>query len=276
MTDHPVPTAAPAPSPDTPPARGLFPAGTFTPAPAPARPTAMLRSQVRMELVLLLRHGEQLMLTLLIPIAILVGATLLPFGDFDEPRVTHILPMVLAVAVMSTAFTGQAIAVGFDRRYGALKRIGATALPKWGIVAGKSGAVVIVIIGQLVILGAIGVALGWRPGPATIGLTLLSVAVGTVAFATLGLLVGGRLKAEIVLALANIIWFALVAVAGLVLVRDDVPGTVSTLAALLPSGALTQALLQAQDSMADWAALAVLAAWGAVGGAAAVRTFRFE
>ncbi|QDQ97432.1 ABC transporter permease [Tomitella fengzijianii] len=254
----------------------LFPAGTFTPAPAAAPPAAMLRSQVRMELTLLLRHGEQLMLTLLIPIAILVAVTLLPFGDFADPRVDHVLPMVLAVAVMSTAFTGQAIAVGFDRRYGALKRIGATALPKWGIVAGKSGAVIIVIIGQLVILGSIAAALGWRPGPATIGLILLSVAVGTVAFTTLGLLVGGRLKAEIVLALANIIWFALLAVAGLVLVRDDVPGTVFTLATLLPSGALTDALLQAQSGVVDWTGLGVLVVWGVLGGAAAVRTFRFE
>src|SRR5699024_10812368 len=113
-------------------------------------------------------------------------------------------------------------------------------------------------------------------GPATIGVTLLAVAVGTVAFASLGLLVGVRLKAEIVLALANIIWFALVAVAGLVLVRDDVSGTVFTLAALLPSGALTQTLLQAQDSVVDWAGLAVLLVWGALSGAAAVRTFRFE
>src|SRR5699024_5324911 len=145
---------------------------------------------------------------------ILVGATLLPFGDFPDPRVVHVFPMVLAVAVMSTAFTGQAIAVGFDRRYGALKRMGATALPKWGVIAGKSGAVIIVIAGQTVVLAAIAAGLGWRPTASTIGCMLLGVAVGTVAFATLGLLVGGRLKAEVVLALANIVWFALVAVAG--------------------------------------------------------------
>ncbi|MDN5760532.1 MAG: ABC transporter permease [Tomitella sp.] len=253
-----------------------FPAGTFSPAPAVARPAAMLRAQVHMELTLLLRHGEQLMLTLLIPITMLIAITLLPFGDFDEPRVEHILPMVLAVAVMSTAFTGQAIAVGFDRRYGALKRIGATPLPKWGIIAGKSGAGVIVIIGQLVILGLIGVALGWRPGAATIGCVLAAVAIGTVAFATLGLLIGGRLKAEIVLALANILWFAMLAVAGLVLVRDEIPGALFTAATIIPSGALTQALVQAQDGVLDWVGLVVLAGWAAIGGYFAVRTFRFE
>lgn len=253
-----------------------FPAGMFTPDPAAARPGRMLRAQVRMELTLLLRHGEQLMLTLLIPIAILVGATLLPFGTFPDPRVAHVFPMVLAVAVMSTAFTGQAIAVGFDRRYGALKRIGATPLPKWGIIAGKAGAVIIVIAGQMVVLGGIAAGLGWRPAATTIGVMLPGVAVGTVAFATLGLLIGGRLKAEVVLALANIIWFALVAVAGLVLVRGDVPTGVYAFAAILPSGALTQVLSQAQDSTADWAGLGVLVLWAVAGGAAAVRAFRFE
>lgn len=38
----------------------------------------------------------------------------------------------MSLAVIATAFTGQAIAVAFDRRYGALKRLGATALPVWG------------------------------------------------------------------------------------------------------------------------------------------------
>ncbi len=273
MTAH---TAAPGAAPDDAPRPGRFPAGTFAPAPQAARPAPMLRAQVRMELTLLLRHGEQLMLTLLIPVAMLVAITLLPFGDFDDPRVAHVLPMVLAVAVMSTAFTGQAIAVGFDRRYGALKRIGATALPKWGIIAGKSGAVVLVIAGQLVILGGIALALGWRPSAATVGLVLVAVVFGAVAFVALGLLVGGRLKAEVVLALANIIWFALLAVAGLVLVRDDIAGAWFTVATLLPSGALTQALMQAQDGIVDWGGLGVLAVWAVLGGAAAVRTFRFE
>jgi len=107
-----------------------FSAGTFAPDPRPARPARMLAAQGRLELVLLLRNGEQLLLTMLIPITLLLGLSLLPIVDLPTPRVNSVVPGVMALAVMSTAFTGQAIAVGFDRRYGALKRLGATPLPR--------------------------------------------------------------------------------------------------------------------------------------------------
>src|SRR5690606_23885199 len=165
-----------------------FPAGTFTPAPRPNTRATMLAAQTRLELILLLRNGEQLLLTMLIPITLLIGLTLLPFGDLGTDRVDQIVPAVMMVAVMSTAFTGQAIAVGFDRRYGALKRLGATALPKWGIVAGKSAAVLIVVVLQALLLGLIGAALGWRPEPAGLLLGAVVIALGTATFATMGLL----------------------------------------------------------------------------------------
>ncbi len=116
----------------------LFPAGTFTPDPRPASVSKMLAAQFGLELKLLLRNGEQLLLTMFIPITLLVGLTLLPLGDFGDNRVATFVPAIMALAVISTAFTGQAIAVAFDRRYGALKRLGATALPVWGIIAGKA------------------------------------------------------------------------------------------------------------------------------------------
>ena len=140
-----------------------FAPGTFTPDPRPATVPKMLAAQFALELKLLLRNGEQLLLTLFIPITLLVGLTLLPFGSFGSNRAATFVPAIMALAVISTAFTGQAIAVAFDRRYGALKRLGATALPVWGIIAGKSLAVVTVVFLQSIVLGAIGFALGWRP-----------------------------------------------------------------------------------------------------------------
>ena len=110
----------------------LFPAGTFTPDPRPNTVPHMLAAQSALELKLLLRNGEQLLLTMFIPITLLVGLTLLPLGSFGPNRAATFVPVIMALAVISTAFTGQAIAVAFDRRYGALKRLGATALPIWG------------------------------------------------------------------------------------------------------------------------------------------------
>lgn len=252
-----------------------FDPGTFTPAPRPNTPARMLAAQTRMELKLLLRNGEQLLLTMFIPVTLLIGLTLLPIGDLGDTRVDRVLPAVMMVAVMSTAFTGQAIAVGFDRRYGALKRLGATALPKWGIIAGKSAAVGIVVVLQSIVLGTIGFALGWRPPLTGLLVGAAVIALGTVMFATLGLLLGGTLRAEIVLALANIVWFVLLGIGSVVMLDDVLPDALMHLVRLVPSGALALALDAATTGGIDGLSLMVLAVWAAAGGAAAARWFRF-
>ncbi|WP_336083933.1 ABC transporter permease [Nocardia sp. SSK8] len=253
-----------------------FAPGTFAPAPRPAARAAMLTAQTALELKLLLRNGEQLLLTMFIPITLLVGLTLLPFGDLGEHRVEKIVPMVMMTAVMSTAFTGQAIAVGFDRRYGALKRLGATPLPRWGVIAGKCAAVLIVVVLQAILLGAIGMALGWRPGIGGLALGALVIALGTATFAAMGLLLGGTLKAEVVLALANILWFIMLGVASLVLVGDSLHTAVTVLVRLVPSGALAFTLESALTGTVDWFGVAVLATWGLICGWLATRLFRFS
>ncbi|MDN4521684.1 MULTISPECIES: ABC transporter permease [Mycolicibacterium] len=252
-----------------------FTPGTFTPDPRPAPVPRMLAAQFRLELRLLLRNGEQLLLTMFIPITLLVGLTLLPLGSFGDNRAATFVPAIMALAVISTAFTGQAIAVAFDRRYGALKRLGATALPVWGIIAGKSLAVGAVVILQSILFGAIGFALGWRPPLAGLALGAVIIALGTAVFAALGLLLGGTLRAEIVLALANLLWFVFAGLGALTLEAGVVPSTVQWVARLTPSGALTEALTQAMTSSMDWFGLAVLAVWGAVAGLCALRWFRF-
>lgn len=252
-----------------------FAPGTFTPDPHSATVQKMLTAQFRLELKLLLRNGEQLLLTMFIPITLLVGLTLLPFGSFGDNRASTFVPAIMALAVISTAFTGQAIAVAFDRRYGALKRLGATALPVWGIIAGKSLAVVAVVFLQAIVLGAIGFALGWRPPIVGLALGAVIIALGTAGFAALGLLLGGTLRAEIVLAAANLLWFVFAGLGALTVESDMVPTALAWIARLTPSGALTEALTQAMTPSVDWFGLAVLAVWGAVAALCALRWFRF-
>ena len=253
----------------------LFPAGTFTPAPEGNTVPRMLAAQYGLELRLLLRNGEQLLLTMFIPITLLIGLTVLPLGAFGEPRVAVCVPTVMALAVISTAFTGQAIAVAFDRRYGALKRLGATALPVWCIIAGKALAVVSVVFLQAILLGGIGLALGWRPNPAGLLLGAAVIALGTATFVAMGLLLGGTLRAEIVLAVANLLWFIFAGFGALTLETDTIPRALSWVARLTPSGALTEALTRATELSVDWFGIAVLAAWGTVAALAALRWFRF-
>lgn len=252
-----------------------FPAGTFRPDPRPAPRLAMLLAQSRLELTLLLRNGEHLLLTLLIPVTLLIGLALLPIGNSGDDRLTTLVPAIVAIAVMSTAFTGQAIAVGFDRRYGALKRLGATPLPRWGIIAGKSAAVLCVVTLQALVLGGIGAALGWRPDPLGLLLGAVIIGLGAITFSTMGLLLGGTLKAEVILALANVIWFVFAGICGLVYARDAVPEAVLRIAEFTPPGALALALTAAVDGIIRPLPVLVLVVWGLISGTAAVRYFRF-
>lgn len=254
-----------------------FPPGTFTPAPGPGRLSRMLLTQARTEFILTLRNGEQVLLTLLIPLALLISLTELKVVPVPSPRVNHLTPQILALAVMSTAFTGQAIALGFDRRYGVLKRLAATALPRWSLVAGRMLAVLGVVVVQLVVLGAVALVLGWRPEPAGLAPAALLILTGTAAFGALGVLLGGTLRAEVVLAVANTIWLMLVVAGGLVLSVQALPGPLAAIAAVLPSGALAEGLRAALVYGAlPGRELGVLVAWAVAAGVLAARTLRLS
>jgi ABC-2 type transport system permease protein len=254
-----------------------FSPGTFTPAPGRGRLSRMLLTQARTEFVLTLRNGEQVLLTLLIPLGLLVGLTLLNVVPVPNPRVDNVTPRILALAVMSTAFTGQAIALGFDRRYGVLKRLAATALPRWSLVAGRMLAVFGVVLVQLVALSAVAAALGWHPVWAGLAPAALLILAGTAAFGALGVLLGGALRAEVVLAVANMVWLLLVVAGGIVLSVHALPGPLATIAAALPSGALAEGLRFALlEGATPWGALGVLLAWAAGAGLLATRTLRLS
>lgn len=252
-----------------------FAPGTFTPAPGRGRLTAMLAAQTRTEVALTLRHGEHVLLTLIIPMVLLIGLSTVPLLDLDEPRVDSVAPRIIALAVMSTAFTSQAIALGFDRRYGVLKRLAATALPRWSLIAGRVLSTLVVVGVQLVILGVTATLLGWRPSVAGLLPALVLVLLGTLAFGGLGVLLGGALRAEIVLAVANAVWFLLLLVGGVAVPVSLLPSPLSGIATALPSGALTTGLTTALTTggVTWWPPLTLLV-WAAASLGLATRTTR--
>jgi ABC-2 type transport system permease protein len=198
--------------------------------------------------------------------------------DYDHPVVDVVTPGVLALAVMSTSFTSLAIATAFERRYGVLKRLGASPLPRSGLLAGKVGALMLVEVLQLLVLSVVGELVGWDPrtgGAALVG-AVLAVLLGTAAFASLGLLMAGALRAEATLAAANLVYLLLLA-AGAVILPASAYGGFGDVAAWLPSGALGEAMRDAfLDGTVAWRDLAVLLGWAAVGAAATARTFSWE
>lgn len=253
----------------------------FAPRPGAAPASAMLRAQVLMELRLLARNGEQLLLTLIIPLLLLVmGTRADAIVDLGPGRSIDILtPGVLALAVLSTSFTSLAIATGFERRYNVLKRLGASPLPRWGLLGGKVGAILIVEAVQLVILTAVARLIGWQPlgGVAAVGWVILLVLLGTAAFGALGLLIAGTLRAEATLAVANLVYVVLLVGGGLLVPLNRYPGSSHRFLELLPSGALGEGMRDVFNGQApDVFAIVVLTTWAVLAGFLTSRTFRWE
>jgi ABC-2 type transport system permease protein len=253
-------------------------ASGFAPAPGSAPLGRMVIAQAGFELRALLRNGEQLLLTLVIPVVLLVLLSAVPLIDLGPgPRVDFLTPGILALAVMSTAFTGQAIATGFERRYGVLKRLGATPLPRSGLLLAKTLTVVAVEAGQFAIVVTAALALGWRPHGNPLAAAAL-VAVGTAAFSGLGLLMAGTLRAEATLAAANLIYLLLLVLGGVVFPLSAFPPGVRDVLELLPVSALAGGLRSVLQlgTGAPVADLAILTCWAAVALALAARWFRWE
>jgi len=244
-------------------------------AAAPAR--ARVLAQARFEAGTLLRNGEQLLVAVILPALALVG---LAYGHSPSlgpgRRIDVAVPGVLALAIISTAFTGQAISTGFDRRYGVLRLLGASPLGRPGLLSAKALAVLALELLQAIVIGGLGVALGWHPHRLGLLPAVVVALLGTWAFVALALLLAGTVRAEGVLAVANLVWVVLLALGGVIIPRSEQPAGLSHLAATLPSSALADGLREAflHGRLAGIPVL-VLLLWGAGATALAARTFRW-
>ncbi|MEV4938459.1 ABC transporter permease [Streptomyces zaomyceticus] len=262
--------------------------GTYAPKPGAAPVGRMIAAQTALETRMLLRNGEQLLLTVIIPSLLLVLFSTVDIitvpvpatGGADE-AVDFLAPGILALAVLSTAFTGQAIATGFERRYGVLKRLGASPLPRWALMTSKTLAVLVTEVLQIVLLTAIALGLGWSPQGATftgVLSVLLLLVLGTAAFSGLGLLMAGTLKAEATLAAANLVFLLLLVGGGVVVPLEKFPDAARQVLELLPISALSdglRAVLQNGAAM-PWGDALTLAVWAVLGLGAAAKFFRWE
>ena len=252
--------------------------GTYAPKPGAAPVGRMIAAQAALETKMLLRNGEQLLLTVIIPSLLLVLFSTVDIVDTGAGKAVDFLaPGVLALAVMSTAFTGQAIATGFERRYGVLKRLAASPLPRWALMTAKTLSVLVTEILQVALLTVIALALGWSPQGDPLSVALLLV-LGTAAFSGLGLLMAGTLRAEATLAAANLVFLLLLVGGGVIVPLDRFPEAARAALELLPISALSDGLrdvLQGGAAM-PWGAAGILAAWAVLGLGAAAKFFRWE
>ncbi|WP_298322604.1 ABC transporter permease [Haloactinopolyspora sp.] len=251
---------------------------TYSPAPGAASLPRMLVAQAAFEIKLLLRNGEQLLLTAVIPVVLLALLSAVPaFDTAGHERVDFLVPGIIALSVMSTAFTSLAIATGYERRYGALKRLAVSPLPRWALLAAKAIMVSVVEALQIALVCGLGLALGWRPEGSPVSVVIL-VVIGTAAFAGLGLLMAGTLRAEATLAAANLVYLLLLVLGGVVIPFEQFPAAIRPVLESTPTGALADGLrsVLADGAGLPWRSCAVLIAWAVVGFAAAARWFRWE
>ncbi|WP_405559346.1 ABC transporter permease [Streptomyces canus] len=252
--------------------------GMYTPKPGAAPLGRMIATQAVLETKMLLRNGEQLLLTVVIPTLVLVLFSSVDIIDTDEGKAVDFLtPGVLALAVMSTAFTGQAIATGFERRYGVLKRLASSPLPRWGLMTAKTASVLVTEILQVILLTVIAFALGWSPHGNPFAVLLLLI-LGTAAFSGLGLLMAGTLKAEATLAAANLVFLLLLVGGGVIVPLDQFSQNTQDVLRLLPITALSDGLRDVLQHGAGvpWGDLGILAVWAVAALALAGRFFRWE
>lgn len=252
---------------------------TLAPHRGPAPLARRVIAQAGFEARIILGNGEQLMLTFILPVLALFAVTHLTWVPLPVPaghsRVDVAVPGVLAVAIVSTAFTGQAIVTAFDRRNGVLRLLGTTPLGRGGLLAARFSAVLGVVVVQSVVLGGLGLLLGWRPSVTGLPAAVLFAGLGALTFLALGLLLGGTLRAEGVLAVANLVWVLLSAVGGLMLPAAS-SGGFEPLVRLLPSGALGEGLRTALlHGHLAWIDLLILALWAVLAVIAARRWFRW-
>jgi ABC-2 type transport system permease protein len=236
-------------------------------------------TQTRTELKLSLRQGEQILVSLGIPLLILVFFSLvdvLPLPEGVTDPVDFLTPGVLALAVMSSAMVSLGIGTGFERQYGVLKRLGSTPLGRPRLIGSKISAVLALQVVQVVAILAVAGALGWRPdGPVV--LVIPAFILGTAAFAGIGLLMAGTLKGTLNLALCNGLYLVLLLLGGMIIPLSELPAAIRVVAELLPAAALSEVMngvLRGSDiGVQAWA---VLIAWAIAAPLAAARFFRWE
>ena len=235
-------------------------------------------AQTRVELLLTIRRGESVLITIIVPVVLLIFFASLNIVPTGGNPVNFLLPGMLGLAVMATGMVSLGIATAYERYYGVLKRLGGSPLPRTGLIIAKILSVLALEVLQIALLVAVAAGIyGWRPQGAP-AVTLLALVLGTAAFAGLGLAMAGALRAEATLAGANGLYLLFLLLGGGILPLDHLPGPLEAIARALPAAALTNALRASMTTGAAFPGtdMILLAVWAAIILLVAIRSFRWE
>ena len=239
----------------------------------------LLRVQLACELRVLARNGEQLLLSLGIPMLLLAffsNVDILPTAG--QSGVNFLLPGIVALAIMSTAMVSLGIATGFERSYLVLKRLGATPLGVPRLVLAKALSVLVVEIVQVILLVGLAYLFGADLGALNLAKLVLAIALGTLALSGIGLSLAGRLRGEVNLAAQNALYLVLLLIGGIVFPLEEFPSWLHWVGRISPSGALADVMRDvfSGTSIHGASSLVVLLCWALATQLCAFKLFRWN
>jgi ABC-2 type transport system permease protein len=237
-----------------------------------------LVAQLRVELLLLLRQPENLLVILILPVLLLVffaGLRVLPTSN--GPAIYFLVPGILTLALMSTGMVTLGISTAYQRYYRVLKRLGGTPLRRGTLVVAKAASVLLVEVGQVALVLLIAhFGFHWEDrGPWW--LIAVLCLLGSFTFAAIGLTMAGALRAELTLGGANGLYILFLVLGGIAIPISQLPAFIQPAARVLPVAALSSALRAVLEGRGlPLLPFALCLAWAAVAGLAAVALFRWE
>jgi ABC-2 type transport system permease protein len=235
--------------------------------------------QYRLERRLFWRNPSAAFFNFLLPLLFLGFFGAIFSGKQHDLNV--IVPGIAGMSVMSTTFTALAFNMTFLREQGVLKRIRGTPMPGISYLLGIAGNAVTNTALQIAIITVAGRVFFHTGWPRDWAELIVFVAAGVVCFASLGVALSHAIpNFDSAPAYVNAVFLPVIFVSGVFYDAAKAPGFIKGLAQALPLkhliDGLSGAMVKGTSLGTNISALGVIAAWGVLGVALAVRGFSWE
>jgi ABC-2 type transport system permease protein len=235
--------------------------------------------QYRLERRLFWRNPSAAFFNFLLPLLFLAFFGAIFNGNQHDLNV--IVPGIAGMAVMSTTFTALAFNMVFLREQGVLKRIRGTPMPATSYVLGIAGNAITntaVQIAIITVAGRLFFGTGW---PRDWFELFVFVAAGVLCFASLGVAFSHVIpNFDSAPAYVNAVFLPVIFISGVFYDAAKAPGFLKGIAQALPLkhliDGLSGAMVKGTSIGTNISALGVIAVWGVLGIALAVRGFSWE
>jgi ABC-2 type transport system permease protein len=188
---------------------------------------------------------------------------------------------MIGYGVAATCFAGLGITMVIRRESGILKRIRATPLPAPAYLLAVLASTFVVFLIEAGLIIAAGRLFFSVPVPGKLLSFIAVLAIGALCFAALGLGITAVVRsAEGSSAVINAVYLPMAIIAGTFFSPESYPRFLRVIADVLPLTHYTQltrdVMVRGHHVWSDAGAIAVVAVWGLIGLAAAIRGFRWQ